>query len=601
MKLKHVYIENFRSIATLDFDCADLTVLVGKNSVGKSNILLAIELFFNTSDKILSEDMFCNFVEDRKEIVIELTFGDLTEEENAGRLKKYVCGSLGPGIKVRKIIKREDGKLKSYYHGWVEEPEMLWLQSDFKDYGKQAFWKDKGIDFFSYTVTKEGRITSAVFEEFRQNYIEKHKDKLKFELRLSPTEFEGLKPVGRDMLPEFKLIPAIGDVSDIVVGGKTSLLNRIVSQILQSVTDKVDTLKEAQKGLETAISLVNRGGLIPRLTQIEALEKWFCQEFKEWGDIDFEISTSFPDIDEILAQNLQVIVNDGSKGDISTKGHGLQRQLIFRAIRLSAALIKGEVDWADVGTVLPAFPPIILAFEEPELYLHPQAQLAFYDDIKKLSEHDQILLCTHSTHLVDIEDFEGIKILRREALNTPTNISECTKDLFGDLPLKKQLALAKLFDANVNKVFFADKIVIVEGDEDVIAITKTAKENLSCFTHRVTLVNASGKGNIPYLQRVLNAFRIPYTVVYDIDLGDSGSEVMTKNIEELVGQNSPFGLCSSMPMNPDLATVAGYGEMKDEKVMGCVKFFSKNKPSEEFCGKVKTLYELPKAGILTPS
>ena len=405
MKIKEVHIENFRSIANLDISCSNLMILVGRNSVGKSNVLMALDLFFNTSDKVLTDDMFCNFTEAGSEIIIELRFGELTESEKEGRLKKYVCPSMGPGLKIRKIVKREADKLKSYYHGWVEEPKVAWLQSDFKGYGTQAFWQSEGVDFFTYTSAEGGRITRDLFGEFRQNYIERHRNKLEFELLLSETQFEGFKTVGSDMLPQFQLVPAVGDVSDIDVRKKGSLINRMVTQILLSAAKEVGVLKNAQEALESASGLVNRDGAIPRLGQIDALEKWFCNELSEWGDIDFEISTSFPRINELLTQNLQVVVDDGSKGDISTKGHGLQRQLIFRAIRLNAALVKGEVDWASVENVLPDFPPIILAFEEPELYLHPQAQLAFYDDIKKLTSHDQIVVCTHSTHLVDVDDF----------------------------------------------------------------------------------------------------------------------------------------------------------------------------------------------------
>jgi len=278
----------------------------------------------------------------------------------------------------------------------------------------------------------------------------------------------------------------------------------------------------------------------------------------------------------------------------------LQRQLIFKVIHLSASLVEGKVDWLSVKDVLPESAPMILAFEEPELYLHPQAQLAFYDDIKKLSLRDQLFICTHSTHLVDVEDFEGIKILRRQSLNTPTKICECNKGLFGDLTLKKRLSLAKLFDANINKMFFADKIIIVEGYEDVIAIMRTAKEHSNCFTHRVTIVNAGGKERITCLQRILNNFNIPYTVVYDLDPGNSESEKTTQRIEELLTQMAPFGLCSSIPMNPDLPTIVGYGKTKDGKEVSCIKFLNENKPTEEFIDKVNTLYKLPSAGIITP-
>ena len=47
MKLKSISIENFRGYqdkTTINFD--DLTVLVGKNDIGKSTILEALDIFF---------------------------------------------------------------------------------------------------------------------------------------------------------------------------------------------------------------------------------------------------------------------------------------------------------------------------------------------------------------------------------------------------------------------------------------------------------------------------------------------------------------------------------------------------------------------------
>jgi len=599
MKIKDIYIESFRSIDKLRIQCRSFNILVGKNSVGKSNVLLALDLFFNTSDRILTDDMFCSFSDAGECIIIELTFDSLTEAEKTGRLRKYVCSSLGPGIRVRKTIARVEGKLRSRYQGWVEEPRLEWLKSDFRGYGRQAYWQEKNIDFFAYTEADGGRISKDLYDEFRENYIEQHLEDLEFELALSETEFEGLKAVGVDMLPQFKLVPAVGDVSEVVAGTSKSLLARIVRDIIQTATQETEVLGAAEEGLSHAAALINRGEDEERLKQIEAVENWFREEFSEWGKLDFEIRTTFPEIHTLLTQNLQLIVDDGARGDIATKGHGLQRQLIFKMIHLSAVLLGGEVDWMNVGDALPESTPMILAFEEPELYLHPQAQLAFYEDIKKLSSRDQLFLCTHSTHLVDIEDFEEIKILRRESLTAPTKISECMEDIFGDLTLKKRLSLAKLFDANVNKIFFADKIIIVEGTEDLVAITEVAREHARCFTHRVTIVSAGGKEQIPSLQRVLNAFKVPYTVVYDADPGNEPSQRTTQEIERLIFE-SPFGLAASMPMDPNLATVVGYGDSRQGKAAACLKFLENNKPSDDFINRVLTLYRLPQAGVITP-
>jgi len=47
MKIKEVIIKNFRSIRSLTLTTRDLNILVGFNDVGKSNILRALNLFFN--------------------------------------------------------------------------------------------------------------------------------------------------------------------------------------------------------------------------------------------------------------------------------------------------------------------------------------------------------------------------------------------------------------------------------------------------------------------------------------------------------------------------------------------------------------------------
>jgi predicted ATP-dependent endonuclease of OLD family len=45
--IKSIHIENFRSIKSIDADLTQLTIFVGRNDCGKSNILRALNLFFN--------------------------------------------------------------------------------------------------------------------------------------------------------------------------------------------------------------------------------------------------------------------------------------------------------------------------------------------------------------------------------------------------------------------------------------------------------------------------------------------------------------------------------------------------------------------------
>ncbi len=61
--IKRVVIENFRSIRNLDLNCANVNVLSGVNDSGKSNVLRALNLFFNDKTDFLKplkfSDDFC--------------------------------------------------------------------------------------------------------------------------------------------------------------------------------------------------------------------------------------------------------------------------------------------------------------------------------------------------------------------------------------------------------------------------------------------------------------------------------------------------------------------------------------------------------------
>lgn len=84
MKIKSITIKNFRSYkneTTIDFD--DLTVLVGRNDIGKSTILEALDIFFNDGNGVIKIDKTdLNIQASRNsdnETVISVCFSELPE------------------------------------------------------------------------------------------------------------------------------------------------------------------------------------------------------------------------------------------------------------------------------------------------------------------------------------------------------------------------------------------------------------------------------------------------------------------------------------------------------------------------------------------
>ena len=79
LKIERIQIKNFRSIRDLSLEPADLAVLVGRNDSGKSNVLRAINLFFNNKttkdeeiDFALDHSLFNHPNRRAKEIIIQL-------------------------------------------------------------------------------------------------------------------------------------------------------------------------------------------------------------------------------------------------------------------------------------------------------------------------------------------------------------------------------------------------------------------------------------------------------------------------------------------------------------------------------------------------
>jgi predicted ATP-dependent endonuclease of OLD family len=80
LQITKITIKNFRSIENITFDCSNITTFVGLNDAGKSNILRALNLFFNgETDHSLKFDFGRDYnlhaqpiVKKAKEIIVEL-------------------------------------------------------------------------------------------------------------------------------------------------------------------------------------------------------------------------------------------------------------------------------------------------------------------------------------------------------------------------------------------------------------------------------------------------------------------------------------------------------------------------------------------------
>lgn len=80
LKLEKVIIENFRSYKErVEIAFNDLTTIVGKNDIGKSTILEALEIFFN-NQTVKIDDKDYNITNENKKVIIGCVFSDYHNE-----------------------------------------------------------------------------------------------------------------------------------------------------------------------------------------------------------------------------------------------------------------------------------------------------------------------------------------------------------------------------------------------------------------------------------------------------------------------------------------------------------------------------------------
>jgi len=519
MRIETLKIHNFRSIRDLETQCPSLMVLLGPNNHGKSNILAALEFFLTPGRKVERSDLFDFDTRTDDEIWIEVSFGELTAQEEK-TFKKYVQSN--GRLQVRKVAILEGDVASIRYQGWLEEPSEEWLKGDNAgNYKKAADLDGTGL----YELLKEeGRLSKAKVENAQQEYIAEHREELTLNLVLETANFLGSKSVAVGLLPEFYLVPAVRDLSDETKIKSTALLGRLVNRAIQIMSEKDPAFLEIQKQLEAQIALLNEKdpNNQPKIEQIREIKSGLEEELKAWGvKIDLEIET--PPIDKIFELGTYLHLDDGIRTLAEKKGHGLQRALIFALLKTWASLIrqKPEEEGSDETKPRVSSESVYFAVEEPELFLHPHAQRGLAESLVALSEADggQVFVCTHSSHFVDMERYQSICLVSKPNPTEGSMIRQCTKDLFpGDdnKAKKNRLNMAYWINPDRGEMFFARRVVFVEGATEKTVIPFLAKR-IRIFDNEVSIIDCGSKQNLPLYMKIANAFRLNYIVVHDED------------------------------------------------------------------------------------
>jgi predicted ATP-dependent endonuclease of OLD family len=171
----------------------------------------------------------------------------------------------------------------------------------------------------------------------------------------------------------------------------------------------------------------------------------------------------------------------------------------------------------------------LIFIEEPECHLHPQVQSVFIRHISEFLNRNgegadaQIILTTHSSHIVSDCGFTPIRYFRRK------NGSVDIKDL---LDFERQTDtsdtirfLSKYMSLMRCDLFFADKAILVEGQVERLLLPKmiveyAGKGHPEFGSEYITIMEVGG-AHAHKFQSLLKFIEIPTLVITDLDSVDA--------------------------------------------------------------------------------
>ncbi|EPN4990527.1 AAA family ATPase [Vibrio vulnificus] len=196
--------------------------------------------------------------------------------------------------------------------------------------------------------------------------------------------------------------------------------------------------------------------------------------------------------------------------------------------------------------------------EEIEAHLHPQTQIRLIEAIQEISEDNkiQLILTTHSTSLASKVKLKNL-ILCKDGFLYPMG-KEYTKLREGDY-----LFLERFLDSTKSNLFFANGVVLVEGDAENILLPSFAKKlGRDLSQHGVSIVNVGSTAFLRYsnifLRQDDKKINLNISLITDVDVKSSEYPQYRK-------EKSADGIDVEVEMTKDEIETMRVNKLKEKK------------------------------------
>ena len=392
MKIHSVTLKNFRGYrddTTINFE--DLTAFVGRNDIGKSTILEALDIFFNDGKGIVKLDKDDINVDARKqddtEIKIAVCFDDLPD--------RVVIDSSSETTLAQEYLLNAEGRLeiiKRYPNAGSAKVSIHALHPSHPQC--KDLMKKKDSDLRTIIDKNDIPCADKTKNPVMRDAIRMHyKDDLGLEMaeiNIGKDETKSVWEKLQRYLPDYWLFQADRENSD----GDSEVqdpLKAAVRRVMNS-TECRDMLKHVAEAVVQELNAVAE----------RTLDKL--------GNLDPNIADNLkaviPAVESLKWADVFKGVNISTDDDIpiNKRGSGIKRMVLLSFFQAEVERIRHDADGSS----------IIYAIEEPETAQHYDSQKKMIKALLDLAkvENTQIIMTTHSATVVKELNFDVIRLVR---------------------------------------------------------------------------------------------------------------------------------------------------------------------------------------------
>lgn len=434
MYIKKASIKHFRTLGTEDRKTFDIEfdenyqIIAGANNSGKSNLLRALNIFFNEgwddiSDYEKDRDLSFHIAQGTGSYTPPYIEVDLYLEDNEiskiKDLNKY-------------IIDEHIIRTRSYYgnelDGWFHANEN----------GKYPMQKD--LKSGKNRINKNTHPIDKLFKRIQFIYI--------------PAQYDISSKINQLVAEE--ILPTMVDTYGNI--GLSSKVKKLKEKI-----EEVDKLTKEILQEKNSLITENFRNVIEEFPEIQAgidIENY-----------ELEVAITGESLSDILSKRIELNVKDASHEDVDSKGSGIQKLVL---VTLLEYFSKNNAEKARYTN-----PFIIWGIDEPETYMQPKLQKKVGEIFKNVSKTHQIIITTHSPKMIDVYNPSNVKLFYLE--NEKFYVTRKKKHMFKKITKmyeSKEFGfidkLKEHFGVETNDGWLLrDSNILFEGSDDIVYFHST--------------------------------------------------------------------------------------------------------------------------------